>query len=98
MGLFSSPSDKVKVYRIDLDPEKKFTDAYFQPAGLSFSVSGFELLEIYGFEKTSKFEDALVSKSILRIGLDDFRGCRNFGTASFNFYYVKINRPIIDGQ
>lgn len=72
MGLFSSPSEKVKEYRIDLDPEKQFIDAYFQPAGFSYSVSGFELLEIYGFEKTSKLEDVPVSKSILRIVLDDF--------------------------
>lgn len=72
MGLFSSPSKIVKEYRLDLDPEKLLTDAYFQPAGFSYPASGFELLEIYGFEETSAKEDSPVSKSILRIALDDF--------------------------
>ena len=71
MGLFESPEKKIKEYILDLDPELTIQNIVFHPVGHGYLATGFELIEVHGFDALATAEDALVSKSIIRILLED---------------------------
>lgn len=72
MGLFTSPDQKTAEYLLDLDPDSLVPDAYYNPASPSYLASGFELFEILGQDEGNLAEDALASKTILRIDLSTY--------------------------
>ena len=72
LGLFASPNQKTTEYLVELDPESAINDIYYNPVGHGYLATGFELIEILGYDPSDTIEDASISKSILRFYLDDF--------------------------
>ncbi|SFB50706.1 hypothetical protein [Algoriphagus aquimarinus] len=72
LGLFASPVQKTAEYILDLDPQSSIQKVFYNPVGHSFLTTGYELIEILGFDPSDKTEEAPNSKSIIRIVLDNF--------------------------
>ena len=72
LGIFESPDKKITEYTIDLDPDSLIPEAIYNPILHSHMVWDFEFFEIYGFSNTSLNEDAISSKSLLRISHDNW--------------------------
>ncbi|MBN3584806.1 hypothetical protein JYB64_20610 [Algoriphagus aestuarii] len=72
LGLFASPDQKTAEYQVDLDPESDIPNIHYNPVGHGYLATGFELIEILGQDPLDMTENASISKSILRINLDDF--------------------------
>ena len=71
LGIFESSEKLIQEYEMDLDLEHRFSDIFYEIKAPSFLISSYELFDVFGSEKEEEEQDAIFSKSIVRIELEN---------------------------